>query len=76
MPIQGLHVYWSTLYITQYIIPILNHLQLNSLNISQLQPCMTYQITVTPKMANNVSGLSAKTEATVIPEGTLTILYK
>lgn len=37
---------------------------------------MTYQITVTPKMANNVSGLSAKTEATVIPEGTLTILYK
>lgn len=36
---------------------------------------MTYQITITPKMANNVSGLPATTEATVIPEGIFTILF-
>lgn len=47
-----------------------HNLQVNYLTLTQLTPCVTYQITVTPKLADNVSGLSAKTEATVMSEGT------
>ncbi|XP_022183704.1 phosphatidylinositol phosphatase PTPRQ isoform X1 [Myzus persicae] len=40
----------------------------NSLTISHLMPCVTYQITVTPKMTDTENGFSAKTQATVIAE--------
>ncbi|XP_025205820.1 tyrosine-protein phosphatase 10D isoform X2 [Melanaphis sacchari] len=40
----------------------------NALTILHLMPCVTYQITVTPKMSDTENGLSAKTEATVIAE--------
>lgn len=47
----------------------LNHLQTNSLTISHLMPCVTYQITVTPKITETEYGLPARTKATVIAEG-------
>lgn len=48
---------------------MLNHLQTNSLTISHLMPCVTYQITVTPKITDTENGMPAKTKATVIAEG-------
>lgn len=50
---------------------MLNHSQTNSLTISHLMSCVTYQITVTPKMTDTENGLSAKTEATVVAEGNI-----
>ncbi|XP_001944639.2 phosphatidylinositol phosphatase PTPRQ isoform X1 [Acyrthosiphon pisum] len=40
----------------------------NSLTISHLMPCVTYQITVTPKMTDTENGMPARTKATVIAE--------
>jgi len=52
-----------------FLKPTLGHLQVNSVTISHLKPCVTYQITVTPKVADTVNGLSMKVEATVVAEG-------